>query len=368
MKQVVAPSSSREPGTLQYGVLHSQGTFFDVPISSAPVAVRSDGSVVGATCSGVVAFDATLHETGRVDLDSRSNAFAVNVAVAPDDAVYALVPEGMIRIDDLDHVSTAREARWITPVGATLGVLVAGTEGPYTEPDSDFGVPPQNFTIHGFDALTGQPRTVASGQYLLAAARGGGVFTVEQQGKQSATLRRLDPDGTAVWSRTLTSTFDGLVIQGAAAAADGGVIVFGDSPTPVDFGDRTLASPGQFVAGFDVSGMTRWGFTSASFITHIAQTAQGEILIAGDTALGGGEGAFSTDASLSVATQAGISRTLYIRGPGDQRITGLAATPDGFAWIAVTNFRHDDPEPEPVIQIGAHTFPDSGGYLFKIVP
>jgi hypothetical protein len=127
--------------------------------------------------------------------------------------------------------------------------------------------------VHGFDAKTGQSRTVATGQYLLAAARGGGVFTVEEQETQSATLRRLDPTGTVVWSRTLTSTFDGLFSRGGAATADGGVSVFGYSPTAVDFGDRTLASLGAFVAGFDASGATQWAFASP-FITRMATTAQ----------------------------------------------------------------------------------------------
>lgn len=247
-------------------------------------------------------------------------------------------------------------------------MIVAGTEGPYTGPGYNFEASVLDFTIRGFDALTGQPRTVASGQYLLAAARGGGVFTVEQQGKQSATLRRLDPDGKVVWSHTLTSTVDGLSIQRAVATADGGVSVYGSSVVGVDFGDRTLASSGVFVAGFDVSGATQWVFTPTTFITHIALTAQGEILIAGDTAGGGGQGILSTDAYLSVATPAGISRTLYITGPENQRITALAATPDGSAWINVANFRHDDPPPDPVIHAGDRTFPEIGSYLFKIVP
>jgi len=365
VKHVVASSSSSEPGTLQYGVRHSPDNVL-VPLFDGSVAVRSDGSGLCATCSGIVAFDATLHEMGRVDLGPQGSGFVAQLAVAPDDAVYAIVPGGIIRIDDLAQVSTVSAARWMAPVGAS-GVIVAGTEGPYTGPGYDFGSPVQDFTIRGFDALTGQPRTIASGQYLLAAARGGGVFTVEPQGQQSTTLRRLGPDGLVSWSRTLASA-DGLSIDGAVATADGGVNVSGSSSSAVDFGDHTLASPGAFVAGFDVAGVTQWAFTAAPFVTHIALTAQGEILMAGDTAPGGGEGTLSTDAFLSVATPAGISRTLHITGPGDQRITALAAAPDGSAWINVGNFRHDDAEPDPMMQIGDHTFSEAGGYLFKIEP
>lgn len=140
-------------------------------------------------------------------------------------------------------------------------------------------------------------------QYLLAAARGGGVFTVEQQGKQSATRRRLGPDGSVVWSRTLPSTVDGRRSTGSRSAkrvatSDGGVSVFGSSVVAVDFDDRALAS-GSFVAGFNASGATQWAFHSSS-AALMALTAQGEILIAGDTAPGGIEGAQSTDTFLSM--------------------------------------------------------------------
>jgi len=61
-----------------------------------------------------------------------------------------------------------------------------------------------------------------------------------------------------------------------------------------------------------------------------------------------------------------IARTLHITGPGDQRITGPSATPDGFAWIRLASLRHDDLEPEAVFQIGDHSFPP-GNYLFELV-
>lgn len=360
VKQVVAPSASSEPGTLQFGVLHSPADFLTAA-HVAPVVARSDGSVLCATCSGIVAFDAMLHETGRVDLGPEGRGFVANLAVGPDDAVYAVVPGGiLIRIDDLAHVSTVSEARWRTPVELGIGVLVAGTEGPYAELEN-------GFEIRGFDAVTGQSRTVASGQNLLAAARGGGVFTVEHPGKQSAILHRLDPAGTVVWSRTLTATFDGLAIDGAAATADGGVVVFGYTPTALDLGDRSLASPGAFVASFDASGATQWALASP-VIASVTQTARGDLLIAGQTGLGGGAGLASTDGFLSVVTPAGISRKLDITGPGDQVILGLAPAPDGSVWIDIGNFRHDDPPaPAPAIQIGDHTFSEAGSYLFKIV-
>lgn len=366
MQQVISPSSNREPGTLQYGVLqHAPFDFF----ISAPVAARSDGRVLCATCSAIVAFDATLHEIGRVDLDSGGSGSVADIAVAPDDTVYAVIAGTLIRIDDLTDVSTADASRWRAAVGGGE-VLVAGTEGPYVEPGIyfNFGVPPHDLTVRGFDAMTGQPRTVASGQYLLAAARGGGVFTVEQQGNQSVTLRRLDPAGTVVWSRMLTST-NGLGISSGVATADGGVSVLGSSASTVDFGDRTLASGGSFVAGFDASGATQWAFQfQLPYITHMAVTAQGEILLAGNTAPAGPEGTLPTDAFLSVATPTGISRTLHFSGEGDQFIVGLAATPDGFALIDIGNFKHDDAESDPVMQVGDHMFTDSGYYLFKIVP
>lgn len=170
-----------------------------------------------------------------------------------------------------------------------------------------------------------------------------------------------------MWSRTITSTADGvLVIYGAAAAADGGVVVFGVTDSLLDFGDRTLSVMGQwFVAGFDASGATQWAFAPRNSMTHIALTAQGSLLIAGQE---GSTFVHNIDASLSVATPAGISRTLHITGRVNQRIDGLAAAPDGSAWIYVSNFVDDDYLPDPVIQISDHTFADAGSYLFKIVP
>ena len=69
-----------------------------------------------------------------------------------------------------------------------------------------------------------------------------------------------------------------------------------------------------------------------------------------------------------MATPAGVSRTLRITGPVNQMIDGLVAAPDGSAWIYVSNFVDDDFLPDPVIEIGDHTFPEPGSYLFKIVP
>jgi len=159
VKQVVTPSSSSEPGTLQYGVLHSPGRF--VPSLWNSVAARSDGRVVCATCSGLTAFDAMLRETGRVD-----GAFGV-LAAAPDDTVYALVTGAIIRIADLDHLSAASVQQWPAPVEPTItSIIVAGAEGPYTgmRLDSMFGTSAPDPAVRGFDAMTGQSRAVASGQ------------------------------------------------------------------------------------------------------------------------------------------------------------------------------------------------------------
>ncbi|MGH7634514.1 MAG: hypothetical protein ACRENC_12340, partial [Gemmatimonadaceae bacterium] len=368
VKQVVTPSSSREPGTLQYGVLHSRGQFG--PSLWNSVAARSDGRVACVTCSGIVAFDAMLRETGRVD-----GAFGI-FASAPDDTVYALASGAIIRMADLDHLSAASVQQWPAPVEPTItSVIVAGAEGPYTgmRIDSMFGTSASDPAVRGFDAMTGQPRTVASGQFLLAAEPGGGVLTAEGQRTQTATLRRLDPSGMVVWSRTLSSN-EGLTIYGAAVAADGGVSVFGQSGSAVDFGDHTLSSSGWFVAGFDASGATQWAFpyavpavgTSPNFITHIAQTADGALVIAGQEGVLGGIPP-NVDSTLSVATPAGISRTLRVSGSGHQTIDGLAAAPDGAMWVYVSSFVDDD-VPDPVLYIGDHIFTDPGGYLFKLVP
>lgn len=367
VKQVVTPSSSREPGTLQYGVLHSRGLRLGPSLWNA-VAARSDGRVVCMTCSGIVAFDSMLHETGRVD-----GAFPV-FAVAPDDTVYGLDSGVIIRMADLDHLSAASVQQWPAPVDPRTDIIVAGAEGPYTGTRDYPGVSQSDSVIRGFDAMTGQPRTVASGQFLLAAEPGGGVLTVEQQGSQAVTLRRLDPSGMVVWSRTLSSTVNGIGIFGAAVAMDGSMSVIGQSTSGVDFGDRKLDALGWFLAGFDASGATQWAFhyagplgeTSTSIITHIAQTTDGAILIAGQD--GAVEGSYPIDSTLTVATPAGVVRTLQVGGSGKQTIDGLAAAPDGAVWVYVSSFVDDDVVPDPVLQIGDHTFADFGEYLFKLVP
>jgi hypothetical protein len=77
---------------------------------------------------------------------------------------------------------------------------------------------------------------------------------------------------------------------------------------------------------------------------------------------------YPIDSTLTVATPAGIVRTLEVGGSGKQTIDGLAAAPDGAVWVYVSSFVDDDFVPDPVLQIGDHSFADPGEYLFKLVP
>lgn len=350
--EVIERSSSTEPGTLQQGIKYE---------SLAPwaVAARSDGGVVCVTCNGLVAFDAQLRGA-RADVDMPRG-----VAVAPDDAIYALTPGANPDVAELVALSPAGEQRWKTEISRNstqgLAVFVATTEGPYVTATV-------GGAITGFDAATGARRRVASGQSLLGAAHGG-VYTAEREAPGAVALHHLDPDGNATWSRTLASTTDGLELRGAVASPDGGAVVFGSTPWTLDLGDRTLPvtrSPTEFVAAFDASGATRWAFAPSFYIRSMAATAQGDLLIAGVT--GGGVVGPASDAYLSLVTADGaVVRTLSITGSGHQSIAAVAPTPDGLAWLQI-NSSSDDNQPPPVMQIGDHTFAEAGTYLFKLVP
>jgi hypothetical protein len=164
-----------------------------------------------------------------------------------------------------------------------------------------------------------------------------------------------------------------LRLGGAVVTPDGGAIVFGGTSGTLDFGDRTLPGAGQFIAGFDASGATQWafkldaptGFLGSPLIGAVALTSRGEILIASIIDVN-----LSTEwAFLSVATPAGISRTLdFFAGRGAHMITGLAVAPDGAAWVQVENGVLEEGDRPPEINIGDHTFTDEGTYLFKLVP
>ncbi len=73
--------------------------------------------------------------------------------------------------------------------------------------------------IMAFDARLNKIRRIdTSGPTQIAVASDGD--------QSAATLRRLDPIGNVVWSHTITAMNDGLLlIQGAVATADGGMII-----------------------------------------------------------------------------------------------------------------------------------------------
>jgi hypothetical protein len=374
LHQVLAPSSGSDPGTLQLGFLQSTSDYSTSPMQS--LAARSDGSLVCVTCIGMVMLDAGLHEQGRVD----AYYTGTFIAVGPDDSIYAVLRDES-NATELVAMSAAREPRWKAPIipassNAVPSVdrLVVGAEGPYIGGALDAGR-----VILGFDAA-GTPRTVATGQDLLGLAHDG-VFTVESQSGGSLTLHRLDSVGNVVWSHPVSAVDAAgnatiFQIGGAVATADDGVIVFGTSESNVDFGDRMLAIPSggfngfsSFVAGFDAVGATQWAFVQPDYlVSGIALTAQGEMLIVGGRPYGLGyySDVFGS-AYLSVATPAGVTRTLSVTGPGEHSIDGIATTSDGLAWVQVGNFRLED-HGDNVMKIGDHTFTDEGVYLFKLVP
>jgi hypothetical protein len=340
-RQVVAPSSDTTPGTLQSGTLQSPPR--DQRSKTAALATRSDGSVLCVTCTGIVTFDAKLHEIDRTDAVG-----PIGIAVAPDDAFYAIMRAPEIGTAELVAMSPAGARRWTAQIAApsNLVKVVAGAEGAYAGAwiaSSDIILPSME-VILGFDAQTGAQRTVATGLDLLAVAHSG-VLTVDLRDGPMVTLRQLDPAGTVVWSRTIASAPGNLQIGGAVVTPDGRAIVFGS---------------------------TQWAFAtdaiSLANITNLALTTQGEIVITSEHQTGGLLFSPDVDAYISVATPDGIVRTLGIDGRGIQSIAGLAAAPDGLAWVQVESSRSSDESPGPLMQIGGRTFSEEGSYLFKLVP
>jgi outer membrane protein assembly factor BamB len=351
-RQIVAPSSTGEPGTVLAGSLLTYG-------SAAAIAALPDGGVVCLTCLGVVALDAGLRETALVKPQPDPLG---GVAVAPDGAIYVPVHGQLVAL------SPGGEQRWMVevPLG-TAGPLVARTEGAYIETMRIGSTGQPEHVILGYEAATGAQRVVATGQHLFGAGPGG-IVTVEDQGSTSVVLHSLDPAGRVVWSHTLTASDRGLELQGVAASPDGSTIVLGRSPAALDLGDRTLPAPNgsiSFVAAFDAIGATLGAFTVNGFgASYLAVTTKAEIVVAGYTEHSVGVG--TADTHLAVATPAGITRTLDIDGPGSQTVKALATAPDGAVWIQIDVPGSEDGHPDPVMQIRGRTFSDIGTYLFKL--
>ena len=151
---------------------------------------------------------------------------------------------------------------------------------------------------------------------------------------------------------------------------DGGVVVYGNAGSSADFGDLTFGS-GAFVASFDRTGATQWAFSvqDLDVLRGIAVSRTGDILIGSQI----GERSLSVssrvDTYVSIATPAGVFRTVKLDGAGAQLFATLAAASDGTAWVQVRNARSEFPvsDPDPAMQIGDQTFTDEGTYLLKIV-
>jgi hypothetical protein len=353
-------SSGTAPGTLLSGIRSES--------SVSMFAVRSDGSLVCTTCSGLVVLDPELRQIGHASPPSIHR-----LAIAPDDAMYGLEGESERDHAQLVALSPAGQVRWTAPIALAEGAggLVAGVEGPYVVEAvrASGGSAVTGLAIERFDPATGERHTVASNQALLGAAHGGGVFTRESPDAHSATLHRLDAAGTPVWSRTLASTRinDSLDLRGAVATPDGGAVVFGVSQGTIDFGDRTLIPDGMgyFVAGLDSAGATRWAFSPLFRVGYLAVSGNDQILLATEP----NDWNFRfADPALAVATPAGISRTLNFTGPGLQQAEGLAVTPDGLVWLQILNSPDPDLGGPSTMHVGDLTFTDPGTYLFKIVP
>jgi hypothetical protein len=364
--QVVAPSSSTEPGTLQSGQLLS-GTSTQRSDTPALVA-RSDGTVVCVTCAGIVMFDPLLRPIGSIDTAGPSG-----VAVAADDSIYAVLPGGVAGTADIAAISPSGAVRWRSTVhvASPMVRLIASDDGLYAGGQSFPRDQLPQTTLIAIDPATGAQRSLATGVTPLGPAHRGVMALASAS---PLTVQQIAPDGSVAWSHAIQGST--VELAGSVATPDGGVIVYGTSYSAIDLGDRTVTVPrpnvdNGIVVAFDASGATQWAFAvGTGGITHLARTAGGELLIASEHQVGGGLNSPQIDTYLAIATPTGVTRSLTIDGAGIQEILGLAAAPDGAAWITVQNEPTGDSPNElpPIAQIGEHRFPNLGTYLFKIVP
>jgi len=374
-RQVVTPSSSTERGTLQYGQFQFEETSQSWVNQS--LVARSDGSVVCVTCSGIFSIDGSFHQTASLEGASPSG-----VVVAPDDSIYTMVPGRDRGTTDIVALSRSGATHWRSTLGTRferIGLAASNDSLYASAAPFDETSQLQTTTLFAFDAATGAQRTVATGVQLIGPAHRGVITIAPHELSAAPTVQQIDPAGNVAWSHTIHVSNGTLpAIGGSLGASDGGVIVFGTTIYNVDLGDLVIHIPAAninrdngFVVAFDATGATRWGFAvDSGGVTHVAATAQGELLVASQRQVGGGLLSPQIDTYLAVATPAGVTRSLTIDGAGIQEILGLAAAPDGAAWIQVLNARSsdDDDELPPIAQIGDHGFPELGVYLFKIVP
>ncbi|HEX8115532.1 MAG TPA: hypothetical protein VF516_47720, partial [Kofleriaceae bacterium] len=101
LHQVIVGSSGTAPGTLLSGIRYET--------SASTFAVRSDGSLVCPTCSGLLMLDPELQLIGRAGPPSINR-----LVIAPDDAMYAVRIESGTDAQ-LFALSPAGQVRWQAP-------------------------------------------------------------------------------------------------------------------------------------------------------------------------------------------------------------------------------------------------------------
>jgi hypothetical protein len=376
--RVVASSTSTDPGTVQSGLLQASD---DWQLSAtAALAVRSDGTVICVTCTGVVTLGPSLRRLGGLGTPGPAG-----VVVARDDSIFAVVPGDDIETTDVVALDPTGQIRWRSTLGTrTVSVkLIASDDGlyawaqPFTQQSAL-----QHVTLFAIDPTTGALRSVATDAAVIGPAHRG---VIARAPADPAALQQLDPAGNIVWSHPFRA-FHSPEINGSLPSADGGVIVFGTIFSDLDLGDLMIRfTPGDVSDGviisFDATGATRWGYAAhnggiAQLTAISGADRQGDpagedrFIAAGQRQVGGGLLSPDIDSYLILATPTGVTRQLTIGGPGIQDLFAIAAAPDGAVWAQVLNVisTDDHPEPAPVIEIGDHRFADSGVYLFKIVP
>lgn len=363
---------------MQSGVLQSSGAWQH---SATPaLAVRSDGTVVCVTCTGVVAFEPSLRQRGGLDATGPAG-----VVVAHDDSIFAVVPGTDVDTTEIVALEPTGQIRWRSTIGTrTVSVkLIASDDGLYAwaQRFSQMSRLPES-TLFAVDTATGALRSMATDVGVIGPAHRG---VIGGAATSAPAVAQLDPTGKVVWSHAIGG-FIRPALNGSLPTADGGVIVFGTIFGELDLGDLTIPwTPGPVSRGviirFDANGATQWGYAvDDGGVTQLVAIAAADpqrgiageerFVAAGGRQVGGSMFSPDDDSFLTVATSAGVTRQLTLGGRGIQDLFGIAAAPDGAVWVQLLNLTSADEgdDPPPILEIGDQQFTDSGVLLFKIVP
>lgn len=344
------PAPAEAPHGTLFGASRGGGEF--TRITALP-----DGNVACTTCTGFALLDRTLAVTNR------SGESASEIA-ATDDTIYVVQSDS--GFDDLHTGELAAyerdgTRRWTVSLADPLQVRLSATpEGVYLR---------RGNVLTQYAAATGAGQPVTAPGLVTAGT--GGVFT-HTATDDALTVRRRDRAGALQWEHTWPTTARAR-IRDSAASADGCLVLAIDGTFSLDLGDRVVTGGSIYpiLVALAPEGAVRWAFQinddGARYPLrvppqHLAITATGDALLAGDT------GPLSpVDGYLAYASAGAVQAVYPVAGDADQIITDVAAGADGLAWLSVLNF-HPERNNNSLLTFAGREYRDTGLYVFAIAP